>query len=186
MEDLVIQGLRQGDRDVVKKLYKDCFAYCASFVINNRGEQEQARDLFQEALIVLFKNSRKADFKLTCNVKTYLYSVVRNQWLKKITRADKGGLKLVIDQDPEREYILVDEDVTEEAEEKEEKHEAVSQAMKLIKEDCQNLIMNFYFKKVDLSNIAEQMGYTYQFVKVKKNRCMAALKKKVKELYKDD
>ena len=170
----------------VEQIYREAFGYCASFIINNRGDMEQARDFFQEALIVLFNNLRKPDFSLTCNVKTYLYSVMRNQWLKKINKDQRGGLKLVIDQDQDKEYVIIANDEIEEKQEKEEKHEAVAAAMKLIKEDCHQLIMSFYFKKINLSLLAEQMGYTYQFIKVKKNRCMEALKKKVREIQSHD
>ena len=185
LEKSLIDGLRAGDRHAVKQLYTDYFGYCTSFVINNQGDTEQARDIFQEALIVLFNNLRKPQFKLTCAVKTYLYSVVRNLWLKRIHKQSRGGLSLVIDRDDDKEFILVHEDEIEVKQEKEEKHEAVAHGMKAIKEDCRELLLNFYFKKIDLGRIAEQMGYTYQFVKVKKNRCMEALKKKVRELSPD-
>jgi len=186
VDQRVIEGLRNNDRTVIKELYKDSFGYCASFILNNRGDIDQARDHFQEALIVLFNNTLKPDFKLTCNVRTYLYSIIRNQWLKKISRQHRGGLKLVMDEDPNKEYVIVDDIANEDQVEVEEKHEAVSKAMKMIKGDCHDLLMSFYFKKIDLGSIAEKMGYTYQFVKVKKNRCMEALKKKVSEIYHDE
>jgi len=181
----ILEGLRNSDRVVIKALYEDAFGYCSSFILNNRGDIDQARDQFQEALIVLFNNARKPDFVLTCKVKTYLYSIIRNKWLKIINKQKRGGLKLVIDEDPSKEYVLISEEQIEEKKAVEEKHSSVAAAMKLIKEDCQQLIMNYYFKKFDLSTIADQMGYTYQFVKVKKNRCMEALKKKVREVYTD-
>lgn len=179
----IIKGLQVGDRQVIKQIYEESFGYCSSFVLNNRGTMEQARDLFQDSIMVLLKNSRKSDFELTCQVKTYLYSVMRNKWLKAINKQQRGGLRLVIDEDPEKEYIIIQEDTIEEKEIKEDRLNAVSKALETLKEDCKQIIMNFYYKKIDLSRIAEQMGYTYQFIKVKKNRCMNALKSKVKEIY---
>ena len=182
MHQEIVQRLRRGDREAIKQIYSEAFAYCASFITNNRGDTDQARDYFQEALIVLFNNLRNPDFELTCNVKTYLYSVMRNQWLKKINKDQRGGLKLVVDQEDGKEFVIIAEDEIEQKREKEDMHELVAKAIKLIKEDCRTLIMSFYFQKVDLTSLAEQMGYTYQFIKVKKNRCMDYLKKKVQEL----
>jgi RNA polymerase sigma factor (sigma-70 family) len=180
LEPVLIEELRAGERAAVKQLYTDYFGYCTSFVLKNRGDTEHARDLFQEALIVLFNKLRNPEFKLTCAVKTYLYSVVRNLWLKRLHKESRGGLQLIMDKENEKEFIVVQEDNLEEKQVDEEKHQAVARGMKAIKEDCQQLLMNFYFKKISLSNIADQMGYTYQFIKVKKNRCMEALKKKVR------
>ena len=183
MEDKDLQGLQHGDRKVIKRIYEQGFGYCSSFVLNNQGTIDEARDLFQEALMVLLKNSRKPEFMLTCKVTTYLYSVMRFQWLKQINKRNKKGLQLIIDEEPDKEYIIIQEETHEEEEIKENQLNALEQALESIKEDCKELIMNFYYKKIDLSQIAEQMGYTYQFVKVKKNRCMNALKSKVKEIY---
>lgn len=182
MDHHIIEGLRNNDRMIIKSLYRDAFGYCTSFIMENQGDINLARDYFQEAIMVLFRNAMKPEFELTCSVKTYLYSVIRNQWLKKINKQNRGGLKLVIDENPNREYILIDEDFVQEKKQLEEKHQLVGNAIKLISKDCYQLIMDFYFRKMDLSKIAEKMGYTYQFVKVKKNRCMDSLKKKVREL----
>ena len=184
--EAIIKGLQTGDRQIIKNIYKESFGYCSSFVLNNRGSMEQARDLFQEAIMVLLKNSRNPDFTLTCQVKTYLYSVMRNKWLKEINKQNRGGLQLVIDEETDREFVMVQEDTLEEKKEQEEQFKAVSKALEAIKEDCKKLIMSFYYKKIDLSHLAEQMGYTYQFIKVKKNRCMNALKAKVREIYQNE
>ena len=146
---------------------------------------EDARDLFQEAIMVLFRNAQKDSFELTCAVKTYLYSVMRNLWLKRLDKEGKTGLKLVIDQE-EKPLVVVAEENREELEIRERKYDSVVAALEQIKDDCKKLLMNFYFKKVDLTSLAKEMGYTYAFIKVKKNRCMKALKEKVGLLHKGE
>ena len=147
----MIEELRSGERAAVKKLYTDYFGYCTSFVLKNRGDTEHARDLFQEALIVFFNKLRTPEFELTCAVKTYLYSVVRNLWLKRLQKESRGGLQLVMDKEDDKEFIIVQEDNLEEKQVEEEKYQAVALGMKAIKEDCRQLLMNFYFKKIRLT-----------------------------------
>ena len=173
--DLLTQ-LRHGDSAAIRRLYQLAFPSCARFVKNNSGTQEDAKDLFQESLMVLIKNLRKADFELTCTVKTYLYSVMRNLWLKRLNRKD--NLQLDIDE-PEKDFILIEENEIEEKQAVERQHELIADILRHFKEDCRKLLVSFYFKKMSLKEIAKIMDYTYSFARVKKTRCMDALKKEV-------
>ena len=47
-----------------------------SLIINNNGSSDDARDIFQEAVIVLYEKARTGTFELNCQLKTYLYSVM--------------------------------------------------------------------------------------------------------------
>ena len=181
MKNNQLEALRRGERGAVEDLYKNAFGYCASVVLNNNGDMSSAKDLFQEAIIVLFKNLKKPDFVLSCDVKTYLYSVMRNLWLKNMNTSGKMGQRVNLE-DQGREFIDVGDEEIDQKLEIEGKYEAVQTAMLRIKEDCKNLLMNYYFNKIKLKDIAVLMDYTPQFAKVKKNRCMESLKKKVKEI----
>ena len=184
MENEQLDALRRGERQAVEHLYESSFGYCASIVLNNQGSMSEAKDLFQESIIVLFNNLRKPDFALSCNVKTYLYSVMRNLWLKNIHKSGKLGVKVNLEEQG-REYIDLGEEEINLKIETESQYEAVNKALLKIKEDCKNLLMNYYFNKIKLKDIAVLMGYTPQFAKVKKNRCMESLKKKVNEMMDD-
>lgn len=179
----IVVRLRRGDRRAIRELYEQAFPQCASIVYRNNGDKEDAKDLFQEALLVLFNNVRRHDFRLTCDVKTYLFSVVRNLWLKRLNARKKGGLALVMDAQEEA-YIIIAEDELEEKMQFETKHRHIAEILENFKADCRALLMSFYFQKKSLKEIAKAMGYTDQFVKVKKNRCMEALKKEVHKTFK--
>jgi len=176
-----INALKRGDRIAIEELYKNSFSYCSSFVIQNNGSLSDAKDLFQEAIIVLFNNLRKPEFSLTCEVRTYLYSVVRNLWLKNIHKTSALGIKVSVE-DEGQHFVDIGDDEIDLKIENEEKYETLKIAIQRIKEDCKNLLMNYYFNKIPLKDIAILMGYTPQFVKVKKNRCMASLKSKVNDV----
>ncbi len=174
----LVTRLRRGESAAIKQVYKVAFPACVRLITNNSGTQEDAKDLFQECLIVLFKNLRKEDFELTCTVKTYLYSVARNLWLKRLNK--KGTLQLDMDE-PDQDFILIQEDEVAEKQEVEQKHQLIADILRDFKDDCKQLLTSFYFKKLPLKEIAESMGYTYSFARVKKSRCMDALKKAVQE-----
>lgn len=178
-DESLLQRIKTGDKEVIRYLYTHAFHTATAFVHSNRGDMDDARDLFQEALMVLYRNALRNDFKMTCSVSTYLYSVVRNLWLKHLNKDKKSGLSLVIDNMENQEFVLVDEDEIQYKKDKEAKHQRIAAALKSIKEDCRRLLTDFYFKKISLKEIAAVMGYTSSFVKVKKNRCMQQLRNKV-------
>ncbi len=175
----LLERIKTGDKEVIRYLYSDAFHIATAFVHNNKGDMDDAKDLFQEALMVLYRNALRNDFKLTCTVSTYLYSVVRNLWLKHLNKDKKSGLSLVIDNMENREFVVVDEDEIQYKKDREDKHQRIAAALKSIQEDCRKLLTEFYFKKISLKEIAAIMGYTDSFVKVKKNRCMQQLKNRV-------
>jgi len=106
---------------------------------------------------------------------------MRNLWLKRLNKKNKGGLSLVIDEPSDMEYIIIQEDKLDEKKEKEKQLDLIAEILKDFKEDCRKILTAFYFKKQSMKEIAAMMDYTNQFIRVKKVRCMDALKKKVKE-----
>jgi RNA polymerase sigma factor (sigma-70 family) len=168
--------IRQGDHKAVKQLYRDAFHYCASFVLKNQGNIEIARELFQESLFVLIKKSRDPEFKIQHSIKAFLYTVIRNLWLKQLNQRNKGGLELTID-DPSNHVVLEEMDDFEENRAIEEKHLKLYKGIKLLKEDCRNIISLTFYKKMSDKEIAPQLGYSLEFVRKKRRRCINQLKK---------
>ena len=172
--------LKKGESAAIRSVYEEAYPVCASLILNNNGTKEDAKDLFQEALIVLIQKLKMLGFELTANVKTYMYAVVRNLWLKKLRTDNKKGLELVFDE-PEINVQLANDITLDYNPEKEEKHAAVEKAFSTMGDDCKKIITAFYFQKLSLKEIADWLDYTDNFIKVKKKRCMDALKAKVFE-----
>lgn len=176
MSDIIIR-FRQGDSTAIKEIYRLAFPACAKLVTNHRGTTDDARDVFQEALVVLHNKVKDPDFALSCTVKTYLYSVVRNLWMRAQDRHKKKGLELIVDE-PENEFIIIAEDELEQKKAVEQKHQIIADTMTLISPECQQILLGFYYKKQSLGALAEAMGYSSNFIKVKKGRCMKSLQEK--------
>lgn len=177
-EDTIIQRLRMGDGPTIKQIYRKAYLPCEQFIINNSGEKEIARDVFQDSLMVLVKNSRKENFRLTCAVSTYLYSVVRYIWLDRLKKQKKNPEWLIID-DPKVPFISMSEDDIEEKIQEEVKYEQLATALKQISVECQRLLLDIYFQKLSYQEIATNMGYSPKYVKVKKGRCVNMIRKKL-------
>lgn len=81
-DNTLLIRLGNDDNAAFGVLYEHYFPGIAAYIINNCGNTEDAEDIFQEAVIVLRHKIRQPDFLLTATIKTYLFSIARNLWLK--------------------------------------------------------------------------------------------------------
>jgi len=132
----LVDRLKKGDRLAIKELYQIAYPECASFIKNNKGTANDAEDFFQESMVVLYRKIREPDFQLTSHVKTFLYSITRNLWLNELRKRSKSGLKLVMDEQSDKEYVLTTEDQIEEKEDAEKKHNLIAKMILQIEGNC--------------------------------------------------
>jgi RNA polymerase sigma factor (sigma-70 family) len=169
----LLNGLAKNDRQTVEELYKKHFGMIQSLIINNNGTSEDARDVFQEAMIVLYEKSRSGEFELHCQLKTYLYSICRRLWLKRLNQAQRyvphiNGVE---------EVVPVEDDI-EEHDKKNQEYMMMEKALLGLGEPCKSLLEAFYLHKKNMSEIAGSFGYTNpENAKNQKYKCLLRLRK---------
>ncbi|MEO1256557.1 MAG: sigma-70 family RNA polymerase sigma factor [Bacteroidota bacterium] len=180
-DETLLHRLRLGDSETIEKLYRSEFRSCSSFILKNSGKMEDAKDVFNDSLMVLIQNLRRPDFELSSTLGTYLYSINRNLWLKALSRKKNSPEDLIID-DPKRELVMVEENKVEEKVIEESRHNLIQAKIKEMSEECQRILTYSYLseKKYSQKEIAKAMNYSNSYVKLKKHRCMEELKKLVK------
>ena len=172
-EKAVFKAIGVNDKDAIESVYKDNFSLIQHFVLYNNGNEDDARDIFQEAMIVLFEKSKSPDFVLTCQIKTYLYSVCRRLWLKKLQQNRR-----IESQVENFDQIVPVEDDLEEHEKLNKQYLIMRTAMGKIGEPCKSLIEAFYVHHKNMHEIAEFFGYTNaDNAKNQKYKCLVRLKK---------
>lgn len=173
-EERLLEGLKQEQPWAFRQTYLAYFRMVAAYVTRNSGSNDDVRDLFQEVLVILVDKVRKPDFELKEGAKlsTFLFSIARYIWLMELRRRKKMPPE---ETDPEMGLENVPDDASD--------HEfgdmkalIVSRLFEKLAEDCRSLLYAFYYEKTPQKEIAENMNYTENFVRVKKNRCMNALK----------
>ena len=172
-EKLLLKGLADNDKQAIETIYRDNFAMVQSFILNNSGSSDDARDIFQEAMIVLFEKSRSESFELSSQLKTYIYSVCRRLWLKKLNQNQRytGQIENM------EETIPVEEDL-ESHEKRNTDFTLMETAMSKIGEPCKSLLDAYYIQKKHMQEIAADFGYTNaDNAKTQKYKCLMRLKK---------
>jgi RNA polymerase sigma factor (sigma-70 family) len=172
-EKQLLEGLALNDRLVVETIYRDNYPMIQAFILNNNGDSDEARDIFQEAMIVIYEKAVSGTFELNCQLKTYIYSVCRRLWLKRLQQLQRYGSLVENVEDT----VAVEEDL-----ELHEKHNAdftlMETAMSKIGEPCKSLLDAYYLQKKNMQEIASEFGYTNaDNAKTQKYKCLVRLKK---------
>jgi len=172
-EQLLLRGLANNDSKAIDTIYKDNFNMVQAFILNNNGTYDDARDIFQEAMIALYEKAKSESFVLTCQIKTYIYSICRRLWLKRLQQQGK----FVVQSESLEETVSVEEDL-----EIHEKRNAdfviMERAMNSLGEPCKSLLEAYYINKKGMTEISAAFGYTNaDNAKNQKYKCLMRLKK---------
>jgi RNA polymerase sigma factor (sigma-70 family) len=172
-EKSLLEGLAKEDKSSIEQIYRDNYTMIQSLILNNNGTTDDAADIFQEAMIVLFEKSRTAGFELNCQLKTYIYSVCRRLWLKRLQQMQRFGRQT----EDTTEMVPVDDDL-EVHEKRQVDFKIMEDAMSKIGEPCKSLLEAYYIQKKNMLQIATEFGYTNaDNAKTQKYKCLVRLKK---------
>jgi RNA polymerase sigma factor (sigma-70 family) len=169
----LLNGLALNDRKAVETIYKQHYQMVQAMITNNSGNSDDARDIFQEIMIVLYEKARTGTFELNCQLKTYLYSVGRRLWLKRLAQMQR----IAPDGGKMEEMVPVEEDIAL-YEQRNIDFGIMERAMQNIGEPCRSLLSAYYLQKKSMMEIAGSFGYTNaDNAKNQKYKCLMRLKK---------
>ncbi|HRH49326.1 MAG TPA: sigma-70 family RNA polymerase sigma factor [Panacibacter sp.] len=172
-EQILLKGLVNNDSKAIDTIYKDNFGMVQAFILNNNGTYDDARDIFQEAMITLYEKAKSESFVLTCQIKTYVYSVCRRLWLKRLQQMGR----FVVQSESLEETVPVEEDL--EVHEKRNADFAIMErSLNSLGEPCKSLLESYYIHKKGMTEISAEFGYTNaDNAKNQKYKCLMRLKK---------
>ena len=180
-EQALLKGLAANDRKSVESIYRNHYSMIQTLIINNSGTSDDARDIFQEAIIVLYEKAKSGSFELHAQLKTYIYAVCRSLWLKRLITYQRYSGDLA----NAPESIATDDDI-EMYEHRTQDFELMEKALQHLGEPCKELLESYYLKKKNMSEIAHEFGYTNaDNAKTQKYKCLMRLKKFFFDQYKN-
>jgi len=168
----VVLGILNNSEDALNRLYVGYFPMILQFILNNSGDEDDAKDVYQEAIIILYNKIKGGDFELSSKLKTYIYSVCRRIWLKKLSQESK---RTNLSDFEDMESVEVDMELHEE---KDKQFEKMQSAIIHLGEPCKTIIQDFYINNLSMQDISEKFGYTNtDNAKTQKYKCLQRLKK---------
>jgi len=175
--DEIIDGIKTRDSCVLQFIYKNYYPSIRNFVLNNSGSEEDAKDIFQESIIIIYRKVKEQEHLLiSSSFKTFIYSIARNIWLKNLRTKKYEGQKI---QDQQKYIELKEEPFKVGSEDL--KMSLYQKYFKLLPEDCQN-ILRLSANDTPQKEISQALGFKSEnYVKKRKHGCKEKLISMIKE-----
>ncbi len=170
----LIKGIRNHESPVLEYVYATYYPIIEGYIIHNQGSREQARDVFQEAMIVVYNRIKLDKLELTCKFGTYLYAICKNIWIqerkKYMLRAEKLKQQPLVVNDPgPADDPLLQNHLT----------DLFNKHFGDLSEDCQK-ILSMYFNNFSVEDIRTAMDYKdLHHTADRKYRCKKSLIKRI-------
>jgi len=148
-------------------LYKSTFPIVAKYVSRMGGNLDEAKDVFQDALLVYYEKIHLTETPLN-NAIGYLFGTAKNLWLK---RYGQSSPSLPLDQ---VDIALTTEESPSSA--------RLFRFLEIAGRKCLELLKSFYYDQMSLQEIADEYGYSgVRSATVQKFKCLEKVRESVKE-----
>jgi RNA polymerase sigma factor (sigma-70 family) len=174
----ILYSIRSGEEEKpLAYLYKKVLPKIKNYIKSNSGDEEEAFDIFQDAMVIFYKQVKTDKFKEEFEIGGFLYSVCRNLW---INRAKKKSRQVGMPEygpDISSDSDVLDDLLTQERE------ELVMRMLSGLGERCKELLLLTIYYKYSMKEVCEKMGFsTENAAKTRNYKC----KQKLVDLVKND
>jgi RNA polymerase sigma factor (sigma-70 family) len=174
-KEKIIEGIIRGDNEILKHLYQENYRKIKFLITTNNGSEDDAEDIFQETLIILYRKLRENNYQITSSLNTFIYAVARTMWLKELS---SRKLKPEIF-DNEDSYISDIPDILDLIE-KNERLKLFRDKFEELSVDCKK-VLSMFLNNLSIKDITGIMGYSSeQHTKNRHYRCKKSLVEKIK------
>lgn len=168
----VLERISHGDEKALDYLYRKYYKMMTSVVIKNNGTEQEAKDIYQDALIVFWQKVIGNELILTSKISTYLYSICLNLWRKELDRKSR-----LTNEEQENEAAYFDDDSKEIG-------AIVRECIDQLGDTCKKILMYYYFDDMSMQDIADKLGLAnIDTAKTKKYKCKKRLDSLIKAKY---
>lgn len=152
------------------QLYKEVFPLVVKYISKGQGTLEQAKDIFQDALIIYYEQILSTEKQIEQTEKAYIFGIVRHLWIHQF--------KLGLNYEPLSDKIELVENV-------DDARISDKQLMRLLMnagERCVSLLKTFYYDKLSMTEMAERFGFrSERSATVQKFKCLEKVRDFIKE-----
>ncbi len=171
-----IHALLSGDDPLIREIYALHASTIKDWVERNNGNNADAKDLMQDALMAIVKQARQPGWHLTCPFGAYLFLICKRKWLNElehrrlvVTNTAPAGL----------EDTAAIENLAEQTLMLENRFSLFQLKFESLAEGCRQLL-RLSWSGHPMEEVAQKLGVTYAYARKKKSGCIAALINSIK------
>ncbi|MEM1137486.1 MAG: sigma-70 family RNA polymerase sigma factor [Bacteroidota bacterium] len=159
---------KQTKEALFTRLYMDAFPAVAKYISSSGGNLEDARDVFQEALLIYYEKVIINQYEPKTTHKAYLLGIAKNIYLKGRERLTKT--KSI-------ENLEVKEEVLEEP-----VLEKLLLFLQRAGKKCMDLLQSFYYEKMSMTDLSEYYGFRNErSATVQKYKCLEKIREQIRK-----
>ncbi len=171
-----IEGLINQDSSVLRAIYQNFSGRISTYILKNGGSRQDAKDVFQDSLMIILEKVQSPSFELKSSFYTYLFSVNKLVWYNLSRKKSRKNVTI-----PDDNTLKDNHDI---------EQELLNREMDKIYQDnfsrlgliCQQLLKLFFAKK-NMTEIAHTLQLKNEHTaRTRKYRC----RQKLKELMETD
>ncbi|MEM8522490.1 sigma-70 family RNA polymerase sigma factor [Flavobacterium sp. PL12] len=176
-DQIYIEGLANNDSAIIQSIYKKFVPKVISYIRNNSGDEDQAQDVVQEIMILLFNQAKANKLQLSCPFDAYFFLLCKRKWLNELKKASNKGVTINDEYTSNNEPT---EEMVTQTEIFEEKQELFDLMFHKLGDKCQE-VLKLSFTLKSMEEVAEKLQVTYGYVRKKKSLCTGQLTQWIRE-----
>lgn len=164
----VIEEVRvQSRTETITAWYVQVFPLVAAYVQRKGGDMEDAREVFQEAVVLYYEKLVHSGFRPEENDEAYLLGIAKKRWLKHCSKRQHHESLKHVEMPEERDPKPI--------------VQRLLNQLRQTGEKCLNVLQAFYYEKQTMKQIAHRFSYTSErSATVQKYKCLEKIRNQVK------
>ena len=149
----IIKSIRTGqDRKALEALYKNLFPKIKKLVTGG-DRAEEAKDIFQEAMLIFYKQVIAGKFDEKYEVAGFIYTISKNLWINRVARKKRQVAISLEESGKTEEVTILDEMLVED------KKELIRKIFSGLGDKCRELLTYTIYQDLKMEEVATKMGF---------------------------
>jgi len=174
----ILRAIREeGSNTVISVLYDRTYSKIKAHILRNSGSVDDANDVFQDAMVILFQHVRDGKYKEEYDIDAFMFTICKNLWVKQAVKNKK-----VQALDGQENYLSDSTLSVLDVIESDDRKELLKNLLKSLGKNCQKILSLSIYYKLSMKEIAVKLNMANEdVVKATNYRCKQKLIKLVKE-----
>jgi DNA-directed RNA polymerase specialized sigma24 family protein len=157
---------------IFEYLYEEAFPPVAGFVSKQGGSLQDAKDIFQDALVIFYEKQVGAESNIKLTAEAYLIGIAKHLWIKRF----KTDFKLLSLDALEKEISIAENNLEDKSANK------LLTLLEVTGKKCLELLRSIYYEKQSMNEVSKTFGFSgAHSASAQKYKCIEKMKDKVKE-----
>lgn len=152
-----LRNLLAGDEEGIAEIYDLVFPKVVHFITNNKGQYEDAEDIFHKVLVQLTTRINAQEFQLTTSFDGYVFTACKNLWRRELNRkkmwVTNSEVREPVEDERDQAMAILDQ----------ERWELYRECFEKLSDNCKE-VLNLFFNKLTYKEIVAQTSYSSETV----------------------